>query len=455
MDKTVIGGYQIGELLGTGATAVVHKGTRLSDGFQVALKVLHPDLIDNPDLLKRFRREARTLQKVTHENIVKFIDFIEEPPRFVFVMELLNGGTLESFFEAKGKVRPDRCITWTWQLAEALAAAHQHNVIHRDIKPANIFLTVKGRVVLSDFGLARPDNEKLTMAGTKMVGTPLYMAPEQVLGRASTPATDVYQVGLMLYEMVTGTRAFQRDDAYTQMMVRLDEDLTLPPEVQVSPAIRQIIAHCGFRNPMRRYPTGFELARDLQAANQDLPLPWSPPRPGSFVGKAAEEGGLDWRNTRNYSSTMLVCPQINLEYEPAGKAFVVGSDHAAQVVLENHANSIAPRQLRITPREGVWEIETGNFQAQVRIQGEVLNAGTRELKNGDILELGGFELLWVDPPPLPEEENSEAGSIGNQNRADGANLTSQSESGGGCLASVLLFAFSFGVGMFALGKELL
>ena len=396
MDDTVIGGYQLGKCLGTGATATVHLGTRQTDGVQVAIKLLHPELVDNPELVERFRREARTLRRLEHQNIVGFIDFVEEPPHYVFVMELLDGGTLETYLNAKGKVREDRVLVWTRQLAVALAVAHEQNVVHRDVKPANVFLTTAGRVVLSDFGLARPEDDKVTRAGAKMMGTPLYMAPEQILGRTATPATDVYQVGLLLYEMLLGERAFPRDDAYSRMMARLDEDLFIPMDVEVSPALREIVRRCGMRDPQRRYPDGRTLLADVEAARENRHLPWTPPQPNQKRQATLTTQGLDWKDPKYYQGILLVCPQVNLRFDPQGKPVVIGSDPTVNVCLESRDVPIAPRQMRIAPIPGGWQIETGNFQAEVRVRGQALHGGSRRLDNGDIIEIGGYELLWVD-----------------------------------------------------------
>lgn len=422
MDQTSIGGYQLGKCLGTGATATVHVGTR-QDGVQFALKILHPDLVDNPDLVERFRREARTLRGLNHANIVGFIDFIEEPPHYVFVMELLQGGTLETYLKAKGTVREDRCLLWTRQLAVALAVAHAQGVIHRDIKPANVFLTNEGRVVLSDFGLARPENDKVTKAGAKMMGTPLYMAPEQILGRTATATADVYQVGLLLYEMLVGDRPFPREDAYSRMMARLDEDLFVPMDIEIPLHFREIIRRCGFRDPEQRYPDGTVLALDLEAARKGERLPWTPPRPGRKRLGTLTTQGLNWKDPQHYKGTMLVCPQVNLRFDPQGKPFIIGSESSVQVCLESREEPIAPKQMRILPVPGGWKVENGNFQAEVKISGVPLRAGSCPLTNGDVISIGGYELLWVDhdsPPPTPaspEPPPSTAGSASPKERA--------------------------------------
>ncbi len=447
-DEWVIGGYRLGRCLGVGATATVHEGVRVADGTPVAVKVLHPEFTDNPELVERFRREARTLRTLTHPNIVGFVDFVDAAPTFAFVMELLDGETLEAHLKRQVKLPEDHCLVWVEAMARALAEAHVKSVVHRDVKPANVFLTREGRVVLSDFGLARPEHDKVTRAGQKMLGTPLYMAPEQVVGRTATPATDIYQVGVCLFEMLTGERPFARENDYERILARLEEDLFVPLDRPVSPGMRELVRRSGFKDPHRRYPSGHVLLEDVLALRAGKPMPYLPPDPELPRQATLTAKGLDWRDPKHYRGTLLVCPRINLRYDPAGKPFFVGSDPGVEVYLESR--EIAPRQLRFRPAASGWILETGNFQAEVRLQGQRVAAGNHPLASGSLLEVAGYEFLWVDHPdearPAPPPTAAAA-------PAPPSDLTAHREppapaARGGCLAMLLagLAATALGAG---------
>lgn len=226
-----IGRYRIEEALGGGSTAFVYKGIHIESGLYVAIKLLHSYLVRNTTIVERFRRESKVIAKLKHPNIVTFYDYYEDGERFFYVMEYLETVTVEDILEKKGLIPLDLALTISLFLCKALEYAHQHRIIHRDIKPSNLFISKDVGVILSDFGLAKPlDSEPITDAGSQMMGTPNFMAPEQVLGHETTWRTDIYQVGVMLYHMITGKLPFEAETPFLRIMRRTEEPIRFNSE---------------------------------------------------------------------------------------------------------------------------------------------------------------------------------------------------------------------------------
>ncbi len=211
---SVLGSYRIDATIGSGATGVVYRAIPADGSPPVALKVLHDNLGSISGLERRFQREARVLKKLSHPNIVDITDFGMEDGRTFIAMELLEGQTLEDYLE-DCPMEPLEAIEIYEPILEALSEAHQHDVVHRDLKPANVFLEKNGRVKLLDFGLAKmlsidetaSEDGTLTRKG-RIVGTPAYMAPEQITGVFIDVRADVYALGVMLYELLADRRPF-------------------------------------------------------------------------------------------------------------------------------------------------------------------------------------------------------------------------------------------------------
>src|SRR5512140_3339154 len=222
----------------------------------VAVKVLPAELAKDADALSRLEREARAVAQLSHPNILAIHDFGRQGETAYAVMELLEGETLRERLEG-GPLPSRKAVDLAAQIAEGLAAAHEKGIVHRDLKPENVFVTGEGRVKLLDFGLAKrlgpaagpvsglQTVEKHTDAGTVM-GTVGYMSPEQVRGETADHRSDIFSFGVVLYEMLTGRKAFSRETAAESMTAILKED---PPEISStasgpSPALQQIVQHC-------------------------------------------------------------------------------------------------------------------------------------------------------------------------------------------------------------------
>jgi tRNA A-37 threonylcarbamoyl transferase component Bud32 len=262
--RTLPGGYVLGELLGRGGMGRVYEGTHVGSGRPVAIKVLSPKLARHPTHLERFRREAEMTSSLGHPNLVSVEFFDHESSDLAFyVMERLRGEPLSRVTSREGRVAPERAVDIVAQVLAGLDAAHRAGVIHRDLKPSNIFVTPgpDGRelVKVVDFGLAKlltSDATKLTVTGS-VVGTPHYLSPEQALGHATDPRSDLFACGVVLYELLTGVRPFDGKDVAELLKKIAHADArrveTVAPEVstELGDAVHRALA----RNPAHRFPS--------------------------------------------------------------------------------------------------------------------------------------------------------------------------------------------------------
>ena len=255
--------YRIERVLGTGGMGAVYEAEHIEIGKKVALKVLHPQFSRQADLVARFRREARAASKVGHPNIVDVTDSGTTPDGDVyFVMERLDGLDLGEVLRHERRVAPDRVVAIGTQMCRALSAAHAAGIIHRDLKPENIFLVsregVPDFVKVLDFGIAKQDMgnqnspRRLTTPGIAM-GTPEYMAPEQAAGKAIDGRVDIYSVGAILYEMLTGDPPHHGANVMEILAKKATEAPTPPRELNpdVPEALEEVVMRCLERDPDR------------------------------------------------------------------------------------------------------------------------------------------------------------------------------------------------------------
>ncbi|MGH9722559.1 MAG: serine/threonine-protein kinase, partial [Bryobacteraceae bacterium] len=205
--STFAGRYQILELLGAGGTSSVYKVRDELAGETIALKVIKPVAAQDPRLLANFKRELALARKISHPNVIRIYDIGEHEGLLYIVMELVDGRTLAGVAAHIGRLTLEEFLPIARQVCQALECVHAANIVHRDVKPANLVLRPDGAVKLMDFGIARYMSDEMT-AGP-MFGTPAYMSPEQLMRRALTPASDVYALGAMCYELLSGRKPFE------------------------------------------------------------------------------------------------------------------------------------------------------------------------------------------------------------------------------------------------------
>ncbi|MCX4246742.1 serine/threonine-protein kinase [Paraliomyxa miuraensis] len=261
--------YVVEGPLGEGGMGSVHAVVDRELGERVALKVLGEGIQGRPEALERFRREVRVARRVTHRNAARTFDIGEYAGLRFLTMELVEGESLAQRLRRERRLDPSDVVEIGRQVCDGLGAVHEVGIVHRDLKPANVLLERTGRVVLTDFGIARPeaDDDRVTQESSQMVGTPHYMAPEQVAGEPLTSRTDIYSLGLLLYEMATGRLPFMRGTTIATAVARL-HDPPEPPQQHVSlpePLVAAIMA-CLRREPAQRPADAAAVRAMLEAA---------------------------------------------------------------------------------------------------------------------------------------------------------------------------------------------
>jgi len=266
-----VGDYLILAELGSGAMANVYRVRDMRTNGVFAMKVLHPFLNESATIVERFRREASVIAQLDHPHIVTFHDYVEIGETFGCVMELLAAQTLEEILEATGRLNDRFAVSVVRQLASALRFAHGCKVIHRDIKPSNVFV-VEGRgVVLTDFGFAKPlTASALTVDGAKMMGTPYYMAPEQVAGAPTDERTDIYQMGILFFQLVTGRIPFAELPPFEAISARCAGRPTFTDDdrASVGAPVRAIIERATSPRPDERFQSADELYEAVSAVRR-------------------------------------------------------------------------------------------------------------------------------------------------------------------------------------------
>jgi serine/threonine protein kinase len=263
--------YRIDELVARSGMASIFRAIDLNNGLQVGIKLPHPEMECDPVLFDRFKREIEIGQKLNHPGVMKvFAD--EKRSRVYMVMEWVEGRLLRRMLGPAHKFPVDRAVYLTVQVLHALEYVHANGVVHRDLKPENIMVDSEDRVKLIDFGIAGNEgSRRLTFAKlSNVMGTPDYISPEQVKGKRGDGRADLYAMGVMLYEMLTGKMPFEGPNQFAIMNERLLNNPIPPREVDpsITPELQEIIYRALEREPANRYPSAREFIHDLEHQNE-------------------------------------------------------------------------------------------------------------------------------------------------------------------------------------------
>lgn len=261
--------YEILEQIGSGGMSEVYRAKCHKLNRLVAIKVLKEEFSSDAGFVKKFKMEAQAAAGLSHPNIVSVYDVVDEGSIHYIVMELIEGITLKSYITKKGRLGSKEAIGIALQVAQGIAAAHDQHIVHRDIKPQNMIISRDGKVKVADFGIARAVTTQTI--GATAVGSVHYISPEQARGGFSDSRTDIYSLGITMYEMVTGTVPFDGDNTVSIALAHLEQPITPPsrlnPEVPVS--LERIIMKCTQKKPEKRFADVYELISDLRHALVD------------------------------------------------------------------------------------------------------------------------------------------------------------------------------------------
>src|SRR5437868_3042758 len=277
--------YEIIRLLGHGGMNHVYLALNLHNSQEVVLKFPNDDLFGNIAVFERYKREAEIGNRLRHPYIQHLLNIDEERREHYLVVEYIQGRTLRAMLEecAPNPLPPEEAIRIIIQVCEAIAYAHEHGVFHRDIKPENIMILESGDIKIIDFGVALLEGaRRVTWRGLSgTVGTPDYMAPEQLKGERGTASSDIYAVGAMLYEMLCGRPPFEGENIFAVMNQHISQD---PPSIlkynpHISPALATVVMHAIRRDPEKRYKSMENMLHDLHNLDAVRPAPYEPDTP--------------------------------------------------------------------------------------------------------------------------------------------------------------------------------
>ena len=320
--------YELLELVARGGMGRVYRGMQRSLQREVAVKVLDMEQLEGKaaraDFERRFFLEAASVAKLKHPNTVVVYDYgrAEAEDVFYIVMELLEGTTLDDILEAKGPIRASRAVHIALQIAGSLGEAHERGLVHRDLKPSNVILGRRGAdpdfVKVLDFGLVKADDTKLTQSGA-LLGTPRYMAPEQIANDEVGPAADIYGLGATLYHMLTGRPPFDSDSKFVLLAAHMNVEVPsfaeVAPERELSEELEQAVMRCLAKDPAARFPSMEALARALSFCGENTGTAASS-MPGSGELSLPEHTGPILRRDTTGSTA--------IEAKPASLKLVLG-----------------------------------------------------------------------------------------------------------------------------------
>jgi eukaryotic-like serine/threonine-protein kinase len=402
-----LGPYEILSPLGAGGMGEVYRARDTRLERDVAIKVLPERLASDPDSLARFEREAKAVAALSHPNILAIHDFGSSGNIVYAVTELLEGETLRDRLNASA-IPARKAIEYARQISHGLAAAHDRGIVHRDLKPDNLFLTRDGLVKILDFGLASqerprasgsdptlvPTGHGTTDPGT-VLGTVGYMSPEQVRGKPFDHRSDLFSLGVVLYEMILGKRAFQRDSAVETMMAILQDDPRLPGR-DMPAGLEEIVTHCLEKTPEERFQSARDLAFALQVLERDSSTSRSEPLPSALSEARTPSGGSPAAVER---PSIAVLPLRNLSTDPENEYFSDGmTEEVIGALTKIEDLRVASRTSSFAFKGKSEDVRKIGERLNVRtiLEGSVRRSGARIRISAQLVNVIDGYQLWSD-----------------------------------------------------------
>jgi len=389
--------YRVTEKIGAGGMADVYKAVDDVLGRTVAVKVLHERYSAEPNFIARFRQEAQAAANLSHPNIVNMYDWGHEGETYYIVMEYVNGPDLKSIVTEKGPIDPLKAAEYGAQVCSALAVAHGYDIIHRDIKPHNIAIASDGSVKVMDFGIARAGNSTMTQTGS-VLGTAQYISPEQAQGKPLTPASDLYSLGITLYEAVTGQLPFTADTPVATALMQVNSEPVPPRQLRASipPALEAVILRALRKDPAERYASASEMRADLKRVASGEPAI------GGAYGGALMDHTSVLPAIERSATPVTAGPQIHAIPEKRRISPWVWVGIVAAVLLAGLGIAYAMGAFGgggviVPPVTGLTE-----DQARLALTNAGLTPGEVTTENSDEVELG--LVIRQDPPAGTEAE---------------------------------------------------
>ncbi len=310
--KRLDGRYEIREIIGVGGMAVVYKAYDNVDDKIVAIKILKDEFTGNDEFLRRFKNESKAIAVLSHPNIVKVFDVSFGDLIQYIVMEYIDGITLKEYIEQQGPLSWNDAVRLTLQILRGLQHAHDKGVVHRDVKPHNIMVLADGTIKVTDFGIARFARSGQRTITDKAIGSVHYISPEQARGENTDEKADIYSVGVMLYEMITGTLPFQAESAVSVAIMQLQKDPKLPRDINgsIPVGLEQITMHAMQKESSKRYKSAAEMLCDLEEFKKNPAVTFDydyfvDDSPTKFIPIADENEKTSKKNDSSESSNMI------------------------------------------------------------------------------------------------------------------------------------------------------
>ena len=336
--KKIEGRYQVSELIGVGGMANVYKATDTVDNKEVAIKILREEFYQNEEFLRRFKNESKAIAMLSHPNIVKVYDVCFSRGIQMIVMEYLDGITLKEYLEQQGALSWKETVHFTRQILQALSHAHERGVVHRDMKPQNVMMLSDGSLKLADFGIARFARSEAKTLTDKAIGSVHYISPEQARGENIDHRTDIYSVGVMMFEMLSGQLPFDADSAVSVALKQIQ--LTAPSLLTINPSIPEALDNITVKAmeklPEMRYATAKDMLADIDLFKQN------------------PNASFEYQYLTNPSTE-------NIKYKKAIKKVKNAVDDNPEHHSKRNENAIMPRKVEPKPKKKAKQNENDDY----------------------------------------------------------------------------------------------